>query len=97
MHQAVAGESRYYNVLVRRITFGERSRVNSRKRRRRESRKTEGIAMFEQAASRDSRNALTDWILRRGIATAFAAFGAEKFTDPRAQGQPHRPHRGFAA
>jgi uncharacterized membrane protein YphA (DoxX/SURF4 family) len=38
--------------------------------------------MFEQAASRDSRNALTDWILRGGIAVAFAAFGAEKFTDP---------------
>jgi uncharacterized membrane protein YphA (DoxX/SURF4 family) len=38
--------------------------------------------MFEQAASRDSRNALTDWILRGGIAVAFVAFGAEKFTDP---------------
>jgi uncharacterized membrane protein YphA (DoxX/SURF4 family) len=37
--------------------------------------------MFEQAASRDPRNALTDWALRGGIAVAFVMFGADKFTD----------------
>ena len=37
--------------------------------------------MFEQAPSRDSRNALTDWLLRVAIAIAFAMFGGEKFTD----------------
>lgn len=37
--------------------------------------------MFEQAASRDSRSVTVDWLLRGGIAVAFAVFGAEKFTD----------------
>jgi uncharacterized membrane protein YphA (DoxX/SURF4 family) len=37
--------------------------------------------MFEQAGARDSRSALTDWLLRGAIAAAFAMFGAEKFTD----------------
>jgi putative oxidoreductase len=37
--------------------------------------------MFEQAAARDSRSTLVDWFLRGAIAVAFAAFGAEKFTD----------------
>jgi uncharacterized membrane protein YphA (DoxX/SURF4 family) len=38
--------------------------------------------MFEETRSRDSRGALTDWILRGAIAVAFALFGSEKFTDP---------------
>jgi uncharacterized membrane protein YphA (DoxX/SURF4 family) len=38
--------------------------------------------MFEDAVARDSRSVLTDWLLRAGIAVAFAIFGAEKFTDP---------------
>jgi uncharacterized membrane protein YphA (DoxX/SURF4 family) len=38
--------------------------------------------MFEQTAARDSRNALTDWLLRGAIAAAFVIFGAEKFSDP---------------
>jgi putative oxidoreductase len=37
--------------------------------------------MCEQALSRDSRSALTDWLLPGAIAVAFAMFGAEKFTD----------------
>ena len=38
--------------------------------------------MFEQTAARDSRNALTDWLLRGAIAAAFVMIGAEKFSDP---------------
>jgi uncharacterized membrane protein YphA (DoxX/SURF4 family) len=38
--------------------------------------------MFEDAAPRDSRSVLTDWLLRGAIGAAFAVFGYEKFTDP---------------
>jgi putative oxidoreductase len=38
--------------------------------------------MFEQATARNSRTKATDWLLRGGIAVAFAIFGMEKFTDP---------------
>jgi len=38
--------------------------------------------MFEEQAPSNSRGALTDWILRGGVAAAFALFGAEKFSDP---------------
>ena len=38
--------------------------------------------MFEQASRPEPRSVLTDWILRAGIAGAFALFGMEKFTDP---------------
>ncbi len=35
--------------------------------------------MFEQATTRTKRNALTDWVLRAGIALAFLLFGWDKF------------------
>ena len=38
--------------------------------------------MFEGQAQNESRGGLTDWILRGGVAVAFALFGAEKFNDP---------------
>jgi putative oxidoreductase len=38
--------------------------------------------MFEQATAQNSRAAWVDWLLRIGIALAFAAFGREKFTGP---------------
>ncbi len=39
--------------------------------------------MFEQVSEPEPRSVLGDWILRIGIAVAFALFGAEKFpSDP---------------
>ena len=38
--------------------------------------------MFEVPARSDSRGAITDWVLRGGVAVVFALFGAEKFSDP---------------
>ncbi|HUB77608.1 MAG TPA: DoxX family protein [Bryobacteraceae bacterium] len=38
--------------------------------------------MFEGQSRRNSSGALTDWVLRGGVAAAFAMFGAEKFSDP---------------
>jgi uncharacterized membrane protein YphA (DoxX/SURF4 family) len=35
--------------------------------------------MFEQDNAGEPRNAITDWVLRGGVAFAFALFGAEKF------------------
>lgn len=35
--------------------------------------------MFEQAKAQGSRNAITDWVLRGGIAFAFVLFETEKF------------------
>jgi len=35
--------------------------------------------MFEETSLGESRNQITDWVLRGGIAMAFVLFGAEKF------------------